>query len=135
MNKDFMKNLPEYTGGTLAEDEFLLKVRGDTGFMTKLNQDGSIPVAFKKWTDDPAVIFKEIPREGWKIVSVRAGKSQTWGRVVHPEGFILEIYAYSTYTRNRKDVGYTMMDLINNFTVMKGEIIGKLSWKDNLLYE
>jgi len=70
MNKDFMKNLPEYTGGTLAEDEFLLKVRGDTGFMTKLNQDGSIPVAFKKWTDDPAVIFKEIPREGWKIVSL-----------------------------------------------------------------
>jgi hypothetical protein len=33
----------------LGEDEYLLKIDDDTGFMVKLNKDGSIPKSFTEW--------------------------------------------------------------------------------------
>jgi hypothetical protein len=134
MNKDFLKKYPVYTGGPLADSQFLLKVRGDVGFMTKLNKDGSVPVAFKAWTNDDPIVFTEIPREGWKIVGIRSGKSQTWARVLHPEGFILEIYAYSNapYRKDKKEG--SMMGILENCTIEKGEIKEKLTWRDNMLH-
>jgi hypothetical protein len=107
----------------LKENEMLLKVRSDEmGFLTKLNKDGTTPVAFKNWKDGyystcalETKIVEEIPREGWEIVDWRSGKSQTWIVVKHPNDFKLEI---------RMD---NFMDDVLPFVTEGKKILGK--WK------
>ena len=119
----------EDDGSELKEGEWLLKVREDgVGFMTKLTKQGKVPVVFKDFCDRgypygveiPTKIIEETYSDGWSIVGFRAGKSQSWVKVKHPEGFILEIYA-SDYFDN----------VINN---CKGALVdNKCKWIGNKL--
>lgn len=50
--------------------------RPDTGFLSKFNKNGSMPVAFDGWGTSyhspaklPIYIFEEKPRSGWKLQS------------------------------------------------------------------
>lgn len=141
-----------YTEGTkLKENEFLLKIRGydeerhPTGFITKLNKDGSIPVAFRDWyagsTPNPEYIdwktTPNIPRSfpktmettvhieefstGWRIYGSRFGKSQNWATMVHPKGFILEIYMTN------------LISLLKISNMQDGELMGEFKWSKNQL--
>jgi len=131
-----------YTEGyVLEKDEYLLKIRKsdatdgrgsyskiDTGFFSKFTQKGQLPKAFDEWGTNyynrekfPAYIFKETFRSGWKLLSWRFGQSQNWARVIHPEGFTLEIYLQQ------------FLEIMQNNTVIDGEIIGEFKWQDNKL--
>lgn len=84
----------------MKDDEYLLKLRVDshrenktqipTGFMTKFNKNGSMPVAFKDWgmyryntpqEELPIYIHTETFSKGWKLSSWRFGMSQQWAAV------------------------------------------------------
>ena len=127
-------------GRKLDDNEYLLKIRKDstyyeespnTGFLTKFNKNGSIPIAFDEWgkgyhsyksaVECPIYIFKEIPRKGWKLHHWRFGKSQNWAAVLHPKGFILEIYLSQ------------LLDIVKENTIINGEIQGEFYWKENKL--
>jgi hypothetical protein len=119
-------------GYELAENEYLLKIRDDgTGFMTRFNKSGSMPVAFDTWEDNKwnntknpklqIYIIGEVPREGWKIVKWRFGMSQNWATVMHPLGFTIEIYLQQ------------LLELIERITIVKGELIGRFEWKNHEL--
>lgn len=93
------KNGKEYIGAPLEKDEYLIKIFEDTAFLTKLNKTGKIPVKFLEWGYDfetrkrPDIqVINEIFREGWQVKDFRAGGSQCWARLIHPLGFIVEIY-------------------------------------------
>lgn len=126
--------MKEYIKGyKLEEDEYLLKIRekDKVGFLTKLTQKGEIPKAFADWefhtyygqsTEPfPVYIFKEEFREGWKLDKWRFGMSQNWARVIHPEGFSVEIYLSD------------FLDIVKTSTVVNGEILGKFKWRENKL--
>ena len=124
-------------GYELKDDEYLLKIRinddeTQTGFLTKFNKNGSIPVAFDEWGMNPyrrdkknkiqkIYIFKEEFRKGWKIKSWRFGQSQNWATMIHPEGFTVEIYLQQ------------LLELIKEIEVVKGELIGEFKWEDKKL--
>ena len=125
-----------YTEGyVLEEDEYLLKIRlsnvgqiTDTGFLSKFTQKGQFPKAFDEWGTNyyqreklPTYIFKETFKSGWKLLSWRFGQSQNWARVIHPEGFTLEIYLQQ------------FLEIMQNNTVINGEIQGEFKWQDNKL--
>lgn len=131
----------------LSERQFLLKVNENyegiipTGFLTKLNKDGSIPVAFADWPRAYKRFENKLPeikvhteclRKGWKIHGMRFGESQNWGVLVHPLGFTIEIHAQVGYSNNKE--GLTLMDIIQNYTIIKGEIQGSFRWENNRLY-
>lgn len=129
---DFDQLVKYEEGYKLAENEYLLKVRGETGFMTKFNKNGSMPVAFDTWEQNkwnpnvknpklPIYIVGEIPREGWKIVNWRFGMSQNWATMMHPLGYTVEIYLQD------------LLEIINNSTVINGELMGEYMWKDHKL--
>jgi hypothetical protein len=97
-------NLKLYEGGELKENEFLLKIRerDNAGFMSKLTQKNEVPVKFEKWdncynysyrkeNDAPIYVIEDDYANGWNVVDWRAGQSQTWIIVRHPQGFTLEI--------------------------------------------
>lgn len=129
----------EYKEGyELKDDEYLLKVHTHkfesggipTGFLTKFNKDGSMPVAFKNWpgyyqklgdTELPVTIHSETFKEGWKVFSWRFGQSQNWARMIHPNGFTLEIYLTN------------FLDLMLSNVIMNGKIQGKFKWEANKL--
>ena len=115
---------------SLKENEYLLKVCEDRslGFMTKLNQDGSVPKAFLNWSPNyrnvsvkETFIFEETFREGWKVVTYRSGKSQDWVKVKHPLGFDVEIYMKNFFS------------IMGSTTIENKEIIGKFKWNKNQL--
>ena len=125
-----------YQEGTkLGENQYLLKIRMDnyndfeTGFLTKFNKDGSMPKAFVNWGVayynkegiEPIYIFEETFRKGWKLLDWRFGMSQNWATLIHPEGFTLEIYLDD------------FLEIAQNNTIKKGEIIGEFKWKANKL--
>lgn len=127
-------------GEILKDDEYLLKIRGSrhegsipTGFLTKFNKDGSIPKAFKEWgsyryasVQDEILftyVFQETYRSGWKLFSYRFGKSQNWAEMIHPEGFIVEIYLTD------------LLDLIHDNVIVNGQLIGRFKWEGNKLYK
>lgn len=122
-------------GDSLADDEFLLKIRNDkTGYLTKFNQDGSIPKPFSSWgqykygnTPKDALttyVFKETFRPGWRINGYRFGKSQNWAEMVHPEGFTVEIYLTN------------LLEIIQDNKIEFGKIIGFFKWQGhNLIKE
>ena len=131
--------LTQYTPGyKLKENEFMLKVRGKisktsppTGFMTKYNQNGSMPKAFEEWgvyrySSTPQTpldiwVMEETFRSGWKLNDWRIGKSQEWAEVIHPEGFIVEIYLTDFLTH------------VKTGEIKNGELIGKFKWQDRKL--
>ncbi len=122
-------------GDKLAENEYLLKIRMNqddlTGFLTKFNQNGTIPKAFLEWDvysyrnrpQEPlkTYIFEETFRPGWRLNSYRFGKSQNWAEMKHPEGFTVEIYLTN------------LLDLIHLNTFKNGELIGNFKWEANKL--
>ncbi len=82
----------------LNDDEFLLKVHGDVGFMVRLNKNGSLPMSFENWRGNWRVsskirtfIIEEKYRSGWKFRSLRHGTSTAWVILEHPYGFTIEI--------------------------------------------
>ena len=82
----------------LMENQYLLKVDSQMGFMVKLNKDGTIPKAFKDWgrygsTDLCKMVYliTEEFRSGWTFKELRTGMSTAWLQIKHPLGFILEI--------------------------------------------
>lgn len=82
----------------LMENQYLLKVDCQIGFMVKLNKDGSIPKAFKDWgrygsvnrAEEVYLITEEF-RSGCAFKDLRTGMSTAWLQIKHPLGFILEI--------------------------------------------
>jgi len=134
--------MKQYTEGyELKEDEFLLKLRTDsyrehntqipTGYITKFNKNGSMAVDFANWgisrwsttKEKPLPIFihKETYRTGWQLSSWRFGKSQQWAAVIHPDGFLLEIYLSQ------------FLQLALNNTIVDGELIGEFRWEGHKL--
>lgn len=124
--KQFLEN-----NRLLKEDEYLLKVYTESnppkGFLTKLNQDGSIPVNFQKWTGRysgeqlPYEIVKENFFEGWRIHEARYGESQNWAVLIHPEGFTVEIHMNK------------FIELLKTITCSDGVLEGKFKWAKNKL--
>lgn len=130
-----------YTEGYVLEnEEYLLKIRKsdgsgrgilgnfDTGFFSKFTQKGQFPKAFDEWGTSyyqkeklSTYVFRETFRSGWKLLSWRFGQSQNWARVIHPEGFTLEIYLQQ------------FLEIMQNNTVINGEIQGEFKWQDNKL--
>lgn len=118
-------------GYVLKENEYMLKIRKgspSTGFLTKKNKDGSVPVAFGSWgegygstTKLPVHVFEEKFRSGWKLSSWRFGQSQNWATLIHPEGFTLEIYLDH------------FLDIVQENTIVEGVIQGNFMWKGNTL--
>ena len=85
----------------LKPNDFLLKIGNsrkiDTGFLTKLNQNKSIPIKFKEWNnwsskDLPIFLHEEDYSNQWKIHSFRTGKSVSWAILIHPLEFTIEIH-------------------------------------------
>jgi len=122
-------------GRKLKENEYLLKVRNHqddvpTGFMTKFNKDGSMPVAFKDWgksyydtQETTTYFFEEKYLSGWKIYSYRIGKSQSWATMEHPLGFTVEIYLEDFW------------DIITTHNIDNCEIDGVFKWEGKKLIE
>lgn len=119
-------------GDKLTENEFLLKIRNcKTGFLTRFNQNGTVPKPFLEWGQYkygntpkdalPTYIFEETFRPGWRLNSYRFGKSQNWAEMLHPEGFTVEIYLTN------------LLDLIHLNTFKNGELIGNFKWEANKL--
>lgn len=123
-------------GRILEEDEYLLKIQDfskakqwvncykhapPSGFMTKFNKDGSIPVAFDNWgkieyENVPIYIIKEEFRSGWKLSSWRFGMSRNWAVLIHPKGFTLEIHLQN------------FLDIVKENTIINGELQGEFKW-------
>lgn len=127
-----MKDTQNYVEGyQLAADEYLLKIRTTeyavTGFLSKFNQNGTIPVKFKGWgrshpqPELPILIFTEKFRSGWKLDHWRIGQSQEWASLMHPYGFTLEIYLDN------------FLEIVKTCTIIEGEIQGNFKWESNKL--
>ena len=83
---------------SLIENQYLLKVDGQVGFMVKLNKDGTVPKSFKDWCrygsvnlSEQVYLINEEFRTGWIFKDLRTGMSTAWLQIKHPLGFILEI--------------------------------------------
>lgn len=122
-------------GYNLKENEYLCKIQtyiyhdgteDKKGFITKFNQNGSMPVKFKEWggyyrnsiwNPKPEIfILEEVFSKGWKIEFARIGQSQEWATMIHPLGFTLEIYLSNLF------------ELIKNNTIINGELQGEFKW-------
>jgi len=124
-------------GCKLKDSEYLLKVRDHqddvpTGFMTKFNKDGSMPVSFRNWgrswydenpEPETVYIFKEEFKRGWKVYSYRIGKSQSWAIMEHPLGFTVEIYLEDFW------------EIITTHNIDNCEIDGIFKWEGKRLIE
>lgn len=118
-------------GRILEANEYLLKIRPgspDTGFLSKYNKNGSMPVSFKDWGKTypdyitlPVFVIEEKFRSGWKLHGWRFGQSQNWASLVHPEGFTVEIYLVQ------------FLEIISTNTIINGVIQGDFKWEDNKL--
>jgi len=133
-------------GYKLKDNEYLLKVRPNgnqamwpgTGFLTKFNKDGSMPVAFKEFGRNiylvhnptnsivdtsalPIQIVEEVPRRGWKLFAWRIGQSQEWATLIHPDGYTVEVYLKN------------FLEIIKDNVVNHGEIMAEFRWQDRKL--
>jgi len=114
----------------LEDNEWLIKVEPDytqednnegfyaAGFLAKYNKDGTVPQNFKNWRGEDKGIHKEDFNKGWKLFSIRAGKSQDWVVLIHPLGFTLEVRAYDF-----------LEDVLPKITIVKGEILEACRWE------
>ena len=140
------KTLREYPEGyQLKGDEHLLKLKEGrewigkgldfedviVGYLTRFNQNGTIPKNFIDWnrnysrdsSENKVYIFEETYREGWRIRGYRTGMSQSWVKVLSPEGFIVEIYLSQ------------FLELIRTTSLQSGLIIGEFKWEKNELIQ
>lgn len=110
----------------LEQDEYLFKQYNNTGYLTKLNKDGSVPIKFLEWNSTNRYIArpelkiqlrKEVFREGWKIEGSRYGESQNWAILKHPDGFTVEIYMNN------------LINLLKEIEVKNGTLIGEFKWE------
>lgn len=124
-------------GYILEKDEFLLKIWDKypsspnipkTGFLSKFTQRGEIPKSFENWGNTywekqnlPIYIIKETFRSGWKINGYRSGKSQDWAELIHPDGYMIEIYLSNLF------------EIINTCIIQSGVIIGNFKWDNHKL--
>lgn len=127
----------EYTEGyKLLDNEYLRKIRTESdghrnGFLTKLTQKGAVPVGFTDWCgyDNklhtsvvlPIFIVEETFKSGWYLLNWRFGMSQNWAKLVHPDGYAIEIYLQQ------------FLEIVKNNTIKNGEIIGEFKWEDKKL--
>ena len=123
----------------LKDNEYLLKIRPNEGsknppigFLSKYTQKGLMPVSFDEWGVNyyygmekpkplPITIHIEEFKPGWKIFDWRIGKSQQWAQMVHPDGFIVEIYLEE------------LLDIIEKTTIKKGVLEGEYKWEPHKL--
>lgn len=127
-----MKDIKLYQEGEkLKENELLCKViqRVDynnqpiyppIGFLTKLTQKNKIPKSLKdwggRWEDSPIFVIEEEYSINWKVEGYRRGASQTWGVLIHPKGFTVEIYLSN------------LMEIIKDNYIINGVISGEWKW-------
>ncbi len=143
----YLSTLPMYHPGTsLEENEYLLKVKfrhsnqhpdfeTPIGFLTKLTKDGKIPKAFETWPrgshQELMYVHTEVFSYGWKILGFRFGESQNWARMLHPRGFVIEIYADSTWNKRE---GLSLIEVISTSkSIVNGNIDGLYQWRANTL--
>jgi hypothetical protein len=120
----------------LLDNEYLLKLSGGKGFLTKLNKTNNLPPKnFLTWgvkrkhiagdyvvVEDPTIeIVEQNLCKGWKIGDYRRGESADWTVVIHPQGYSLEI--------KTKD----FMELIPKVDIQKGIIAQALRWDREIL--
>jgi hypothetical protein len=127
----------------LKENEYLLKVRPasegstnpPTGFLAKYTQKGELQKSFDEWgiyyywnyphgvkpEALPITLHVEDFKSGWKLFGWRYGKSQNWAEMIHPNGFILEIYLTN------------FLDIVKETVVINGELGGEYKWERNKL--
>ena len=128
-----------YTNETeLADNEYVLKIDerydGTVGFLAKLNKGNKLPPKpFLDWgkkvsypervvTELDIWIVEQNLCKGWKIDKrYRRGESQDWIRVVHPDGYILEV-----------TTGH-FIQLVPKLSIIKGKITQALRWDNGEL--
>lgn len=135
MKKSILKKKRRYkTGDSLGDNEYLLRVEDDIGYLSKLNKDGSVSKNFIKWrnygvwnsktskteitkeSELDIMIHRESFSSGWKFVSFRGGESQDWAVLKHPLGFEVEVYIH------------TFIDMIQDHTIINGVLQGQFKW-------
>lgn len=131
--KGLYKLRPYEPGYKLKENEYVLKVRNEsgetpTGFLAKMNKDGSLQKSFVDWGTYygsgpvlPIYVFEEKPRNGWKLHQWRFGQSQNWATLIHPEGFTVEIYLTD------------FLEIVKTHEMRYGEIVGSFAWDNKRL--
>ena len=124
----------------LKENEYLLKIRPSqesypnppTGFLAKYTQKGELQKSFDDWGVNiypgrpipdplPIALHTEVFKSGWKLFGWRFGKSQNWAEMVHPDGFILEIYLTN------------FLDIVQENVITFGVLEGEFKWEKNKL--
>lgn len=123
-------------GDSLSDDEYLLKLRPEnggvfTGYLTKLNQNGTIPKAFTDWGYSrygvdankvlPTQVVTEEFRIGWYLVGWRFGQSQNWAVMQHPNGYLIEIYMTN------------LLDILRENTLVNNQLFGHFKWSNHTL--
>lgn len=93
---------PYTEGEKLTENEHLIKYKSireeiPVAFLAKPKKADNLPplnlINWPRWQKGSEIrVINEDFREGWKIAGFRSGESQSWASVLHPYGFILEIY-------------------------------------------
>lgn len=126
----YLSTLPKWSEGMLLnEDNYLLKVKGDKGFLSKLTIKEALPKPFLDWgfrwgetpnTENIYIITNEY-LGGWIFEGFRIGKSQNWAKVRSPLGYILEIYLEN------------FEEIIRGTTMLNGLIRGLFKWEGNKL--
>lgn len=109
----------DFSGISLGEDDFMLKVHGDIGFMTKFTKAGKLPAGFESWrgswrTQGLAIenyVITEKFRPNWKFVGLRHGQSTAWVILQHPYGFTIEINPSA------------FEDIVGSLTMVNGVIV------------
>jgi hypothetical protein len=136
---------PYEEGYKLQDGEYLLKIRPAdgfkeiaTGFLTKYTQKGEIPKSFDEWgtlydgykmnfkkdsivSKLPIYIYKEEFCSGWKLYNWRFGMSQNWAEMIHPGGFVVEIYLQQ------------FLEILKDNVLTHNELIGRFKWEDKKL--
>jgi hypothetical protein len=127
---------PYVVGQSLGEDEYVLKIRParndheyPTGFIAKLTKKNELMKSFDEWNGWgwgnpeplPVFVYKETFKTGWKLESWRFGESRNWARMIHPDGFALEIYLDD------------FLKIILTHTITNGVIDGIFKWENKTL--
>jgi len=95
---DDIIEVADFENIVLGEDEFMLKIHGDLGFMAKKTKNNSVPTSFSGWRGSWRNTGKQIEnyvitekfRTGWRFVGLRHEQSTAWVILRHPFGFTIE---------------------------------------------